>query len=56
MIIMKFFILHLSDIHFKTSDADNPLINRVDNLAAAFNAVAHEATNCIIAISGDIAF
>ena len=53
---MKIYILHLSDLHMKAKEVQNPLLNRVENLAAAFNSIAPDASNCIIVISGDIAF
>jgi predicted MPP superfamily phosphohydrolase len=51
---MNFFILHLSDIHFRASD--NAVLSRVERIVAAVQSADLQATAIIAAITGDIAF
>lgn len=47
-------ILHLSDIHINKQE--NPILTRVDTIAAALRAEATQVETCFIVVSGDIAF
>ena len=51
---MQIAILHLSDIHIKTS-AD-PILLRGNAIRGAFHEAAPNATACLVVISGDAAF
>lgn len=51
---MKVIILHLSDIHFKEDDTN--LEDRIPSIVNALTQLDTEANNCVIAVSGDIAF
>jgi 3',5'-cyclic AMP phosphodiesterase CpdA len=51
---MQIAILHLSDLHIKTS-AD-PVLSRGDAIRGAFHEAAPNAGACLIVVSGDVAF
>lgn len=51
---MKLVILHLSDTHFRKSKGENPVVSRVDKIAAAAASVAPDAECCFLAATGDI--
>jgi hypothetical protein len=53
---MKFILLHLSDIHFKDSEGQNPVLSRTKQIAAAAASTAPTANCCFLAVTGDIAF
>jgi calcineurin-like phosphoesterase family protein len=52
---MKIIILHLSDVHIKTS-RHNPVLSRAQQIAAAVVGHASDADACFVATTGDIAF
>ncbi len=54
---MKVVILHLSDIHFKGSKEQNPVLSRTEQIAAAVASIASTtASCCFVVTTGDIAF
>ena len=54
---MKIAIVHLSDIHFRSCDEANPVVSRVEHIAAAVRSIASEPgiVACFVAVTGDIA-
>ena len=52
---MKVILLHLSDIHIKSS-GDNPVLFHAQHIAAATASIAADAEQCFVAVTGDIAF
>lgn len=53
---MKLILLHLSDIHFKESKGQNPVLSRTEQIAAAAASIAPTANCCFLAVTGDVAF
>jgi len=53
---MKLLLLHLSDIHFKESEGQNPVLSRTEQIAAAAASTAPSARCCFVVVTGDIAF
>ena len=54
---MKIAILHLSDIHFRSPDHPNPLLQRVDRIVAALRGLSEPRVDaCFVAVTGDIAY
>ncbi len=51
---MRIALLHLSDIHFR--ETNNPVLNRIKQLAAAANSEDPMIDLLLIIISGDITF
>jgi len=52
---VKVILLHLSDIHIKSS-GDNPVLFHAQHIAAATASIAADAEQCFVAVTGDIAF
>ncbi len=53
---MKHLLLHLSDIHFKESKGQNPVLSRAEQIVAAAASTAPTASCCFVVVTGDIAF
>lgn len=53
---MKIGIIHLSDLHFLSKRIENPILDRVDNIASALDSVVKNPSICFIVVSGDIAY
>lgn len=53
---MKLILLHLSDMHFKKSKGQNPVLSRTKQIAAAAASTAPTANCCFLVVTGDIAF
>ena len=54
---MKFAILHLSDMHFRAGRENNPILQRAEQIAAAFRGLSEANLESIfVAVTGDIAF
>jgi 3',5'-cyclic AMP phosphodiesterase CpdA len=51
---VKIALLHLSDIHFRTTN--NYAATRAEHIARALGGIEAPFDSCIIAVSGDIAF
>ena len=53
---MKFCILHLSDLHFLSDSEKNPILSRLEQIAAAMDSAVKNPTVCSVVVSGDITF
>jgi GTPase SAR1 family protein/predicted MPP superfamily phosphohydrolase len=53
---MKIYILHLSDIHLKEKESDNPIIKREEKLFDSIKNELTDADKIFIIVTGDIAF
>jgi len=53
---MQLLLLHLSDIHFKESKGQNPVLSSPEQIAAAATSIAPSAHYCFVVVTGDIAF
>jgi metallophosphoesterase superfamily enzyme len=51
---MPILLVHISDIHIR--DAENPILQRVDQIVAALRARRLSPSACIVVAPGDIAF
>ena len=54
---MKLGILHLSDIHFRRERESNSILERTEQIAAAFRGLSEPRIDaCFVAVTGDIAY
>jgi hypothetical protein len=53
---MRLALVHLSDIHFKEFEGQNPILLRGKSIATAIASVAVGAQACFVSVTGDIAF
>ena len=54
---MKIAILHLSDIHFRRDRESNSILERTEQIAAAFRGLSEPRIDaCFVAVTGDIAY
>ncbi len=54
---MKFAILHLSDMHFRSESKNNPILQRTEQIAAALRGLSEpQLDSLFVAVTGDIAF
>jgi hypothetical protein len=52
---MKIILVHLSDIHLREDQGSNPILGRIDQLAAAVASTAPDPAACFVIASGDVA-
>jgi 3',5'-cyclic AMP phosphodiesterase CpdA len=53
---MKFLMIHLSDIHFREGESNNPVLPRTEQIIAAAGSLLVKPAACFVVVSGDIAF
>jgi DNA repair exonuclease SbcCD nuclease subunit len=53
---MKLHFLHLSDIHLRPTQAENPVMLHLDKIAEAVSELVTDSVGCFVIISGDIAY
>lgn len=53
---MGLVLAHLSDVHFRQEEVDNPLLHRLPSLCGAIRSTLEHGDDLIIVYSGDIAF